>query len=101
MADFADLFPDTKLMQLLGDEVTYQPKGGGSTAIKAVVDYGVRNTFATDAYVPERQTSVQVRKADAPLLAKGDRFVHNNNSLLVDAIVDDDGHFVRVLVRNG
>lgn len=97
--DFAALFPDAIMMQTLGDDVIYIPKGGSSTAIKAMVNYGTQQTFATDAYVPEKQMTVDVLKSDAPNCGKGGKFVHNGKTLTVDSLLSDDGVYATWVVR--
>jgi len=99
MTDFASLFPNAEMMQTLGDDVVYIGKGGTSAAIKAMVNYGSRQTYATDSYVPEYSVTIDVLKADAPNLAKGDKFVHNGRTLVCDVLINDDGHFVSWAVR--
>lgn len=99
MSDFIDNFPDAILLNTLGDTVTYTELGVGSSTIKAVVDYGINNTFATDSYVPQSQVTVQALKTDMPNIKKGDSFIHNTRTLTVDSVIDDDGVFVLLAVR--
>jgi hypothetical protein len=99
MPMFADIFPDNILIQVLGDEVTYIAKGGTSAAIKAVVNYGAQQNFASDSYVPERQVTIDALKSAVPNIAKGSKFVHKGKTYVVDALLDDDGYIVTVSVH--
>lgn len=96
---FSSLFPNKTLIDTLGDDVTYTATGGSPITIKAVVDYGTQQTYAIDAYVPEKQVTVKTLKAETPLLARGYIFIHNGRTLTVDAVQDDDGYVITAVVH--
>jgi hypothetical protein len=99
MMNFADIFPDNIMMQTLGDDVTYIAKGGQSAAIKVIVNYGIQQTFATDAYVPEKHVVIDALKSAVPNVGKGAQFIHKGVTFVVDAVMQDDGHVVQLAVR--
>jgi len=79
--------------------VIYTAFGGSPTSIKAIVNYGVQQTWAIDAYVPEQQVTIETLKAETPAIAKNDTFIHNGKTLTVDAVLDDDGYVIKSVVH--
>ena len=96
---FSSLFPNKIIIDTLGDAVTYTAAGGSPASIKAIVNYGVQQTWAIDAYVPERQVTVETLKTETPTIAKGDTFLHNSKTLTVDAVLDDNGYVIKSMVH--
>ena len=99
MARFTDTFPDSTLMSLLGDDITYQPSGGGAYPIKAVVEFGVER-IGGDGYTVEFNTEVELLINDLPVRPKsGDSLIAEGDHFLVDAVINDDGTYIRLAVK--
>jgi len=96
---FLGLFPNKAIIDTLGDDVTYTALGGSPSSIKAIISYGVQQTWAIDAYVPERQVTIETLKIETPAIAKNDTFIHNSKTLTVDAVLDDDGYIIKSVVH--
>jgi len=99
MSGFADDFPDSELMIMLGDDVIYIASGGGSAAIKAVVDKDVERV-GNDGYTLDPRTEIEFLKSDITGYPKrGDTITYNADSFTVESVLLDDGHYVRVAVK--
>ena len=99
MANFADLFPDDQLMQALGDDITYQPSGGGSFPIKAVVEKGVE-VFGADGLATGFRTEIEFLISSISFAPKrDDRISADGESFVVDAEVANDGTYITLAVH--
>lgn len=96
---FLDNFPDDDILESLGDEVSYTVAGGISKIIRAIVHDGNENSMATDSYVPEKHIIIDVLKTDATAISKGDTFIYGGKTLTVDAVQNDDGSVMTVVVH--
>lgn len=95
--NFTDNFPDDELMTVLGDDITYK-RGSKSYPIKAIVEKNVERV-GDNGYAIERRTEVEFLKAAIPLSPlRGDIIIEKTNKLTVDAVISDDGVYVRVAV---
>jgi len=99
MAQFADLIPDTDLMNSLGDDITYQYSGGGSIAIKAYVERDVEQ-IGGDGYTTEKRTEVELLKSDlASYPKRGDHIIAEQDYFEVSSVISDDGKYVNLAVK--
>lgn len=100
MANFSDLFPDDQLMTALGDDITYQPSGGGSFPIEAIVEHAVERVGA-EGYTVDPRTEIEFLKSDLPNYPKsGDRIASGKDHFIVDTVIFDEGTYVRLAVKS-
>jgi len=94
------MFSDDALMTGLGDDITYIYQSGGSIQIKAVVDQLVQDV-GLDGYTIEYRKEVEfLLKSITHYPVKGDRIMFNKQSFVVESVLFDDGHYVRVVVKS-
>ena len=99
MANFADLFPDDQLMQALGDDIIYQPSGGGSYPIKAVIEKGVE-FFGVDGLAIGFRTEIEFLIDSLSVAAKrDDRISADGENFVVDAEIANDGTYITLAVH--
>ena len=99
MSNFADLMPDARIINRLGDDVTYTPTGKLPVTIKAII-YPHSQRIGAESYIPEFQTEIEFMKlAISALPQRDDRIRVNTLTYKVDSITNDDGVFIRVAVR--
>ncbi|MGR9035875.1 MAG: hypothetical protein ACU83O_04710, partial [Gammaproteobacteria bacterium] len=67
--------------------------------IKAIIEQNV-GRIGVEAYTTELQTEIEFLKADVLYPPqRGDRIQYGSISYTVDAVVSDDGVYIRVAVR--
>jgi hypothetical protein len=98
MAVFADNFPDEELMTALGDDIIYK-RGSKTFAIKAIINRNVDHV-GNNGYAIERRTEIEFLKSAIPLMPQRDDIIKENNmSFTIDAVISDDGVYIKVAVR--
>lgn len=84
MVDFVDDFPDEELLDILGDSITLVTESGVVIPTKAVMNFDVER----DEYSSERQTQIELLKADfSSPLQRGDKILHSNKTYVLDSII--------------
>jgi hypothetical protein len=98
--NFTDDFPDALLMQTLGDNVTYTC-ASGSFAIKAVIEHDV-SVVGGDGYTFERRTEAEFLSVAIPFYPEtGDLITTSSGVYVVDAVVADDGKYIKLALKHG
>lgn len=98
MTSFTDKFPHNSLAETLGDDVIYK-RGSKKIPLKAVVDRNVQK-IGNDGTVIEYNTEIELLKNAIPFLpTRGDIITVKTEVFVVDAIIFNDGNWIRVAVR--
>ena len=99
MANFSDLFPDNLLMDVLGDDIIYQPSGGGSFPMKAIIDRDIE-FFGADGLVAGFRTEIEFLISGLSFAAKrDDRISAGSENFVVDAEIANDGTYIKLTVH--
>ena len=96
---FDDVFTATDeaaIMDALGNAMLY-----GTTPIIAVIDYGLQDVFIQDAHATAPAITITALKTDVPGVKHGSRFTHAGRSIVVDAVVNDNGVHYTLACRYG
>lgn len=83
-----------------GEDATYTPAGGSAKAVTVIVERGVEYVpGGSDSSMIERRTVLHLIKTEVSAPKRGDVCVVGATTYTVDAVVEDDGHVVRAVVR--
>ncbi|MDD2885277.1 MAG: hypothetical protein PHT48_09565 [Dechloromonas sp.] len=100
MFDFAQQFPNDLLINSLGDTVSYKATADSEpVTIKAIINHGLNQAAVADAYRPQPSVTIEALKTDVPGIKRKSTFTYGALVYTVDAIDDDDGYVVRVVVK--
>lgn len=80
--DFVSRFPDTAVLDILGDSITHVTPSGILTETKVVMEFDV----LIDESSSQTQTQCEMLKeAFIKPLRRGDKIIHNRNIYLLDS----------------
>ena len=97
---FANAFPNQILMQTLGDNVTYI-SNSEKKDIQAVFEKDVERV-GDNGYTLEHRSEIEFLKSDLSFYPmQGDYIQVNDETFTVDAVLYDDGFYVRLALKNG
>lgn len=67
LEDLQDSFLDRKVMDSLGDSISYQPPGGSYVPLRAYVDFGEQERDLETGKIIAQEISLEVLRADVPV----------------------------------
>jgi len=97
MIDLMQQMPE-RLIEKLGDEVTYYPKNGRKLKFKAIVDENLQMYDASGYGTPQFLTVMTVLRTclDEPQVHRGDKVQLCNKTFVVDGVVGGDRQSIEI-----
>lgn len=94
MTSFSATFPDTDIIQALGDDLIYK-RGSKKLPIKGVVE-----EVGANIYIEELHFEASfLQSAIALVPQRGDLIIGNNRTYTVDMIINTDDSYYKLVVR--